>query len=52
MRQAFFVGPSTTMGEPIPMERAEDHIFGVVLMNDWSGAFAVSVASRVMKKAS
>ena len=24
------------MGEPIPIEKADEHIFGVVLMNDWS----------------
>jgi fumarylacetoacetase len=24
------------MGEPINVNEAEDHIFGVVLMNDWS----------------
>ncbi|XP_005106597.1 fumarylacetoacetase [Aplysia californica] len=36
LEMAFFVGPATQLGEPIPMERAEDHIFGMVLMNDWS----------------
>lgn len=35
--QAFFVGPSNKLGDPIPMDKAEQHIFGVVLMNDWSG---------------
>lgn len=24
------------MGDRIPIENAEEHIFGVVLMNDWS----------------
>ncbi|RLN14212.1 hypothetical protein BBJ28_00009348 [Nothophytophthora sp. Chile5] len=33
---AFFVGPPNNLGDPIPMRKAEDHIFGVVLMNDWS----------------
>ncbi|POM75840.1 Fumarylacetoacetase, partial [Phytophthora palmivora] len=33
---AFFVGASNNLGEPISMSKAEDHIFGVVLMNDWS----------------
>ena len=32
----FVVGTGTPMGEPLPVERAEDHIFGVVLFNDWS----------------
>ncbi|WP_119153220.1 fumarylacetoacetase [Caldimonas tepidiphila] len=31
-----FVGPGNELGEPIPMERAEEHLFGVTLLNDWS----------------
>ena len=34
---AFFTGPSTSLGEPVTMDKAEDHIFGMVVMNDWSG---------------
>lgn len=37
--QAFFVGGQTKLGEPIPIEKAHEHIFGMVLMNDWSGKF-------------
>ncbi|KAK2733374.1 hypothetical protein FQN55_003387 [Onygenales sp. PD_40] len=33
---AVFVGKGNKLGEPIPIEEAEDHLFGVVLMNDWS----------------
>ncbi|XP_015177082.1 PREDICTED: fumarylacetoacetase [Polistes dominula] len=34
---AFFVGgPPSELGEPITAENAYDHIFGMVLMNDWS----------------
>ncbi|RLN89021.1 hypothetical protein BBJ28_00015250 [Nothophytophthora sp. Chile5] len=36
IRYAFFVGSPNNLGDPIPMRKAEDHIFGVVLMNDWS----------------
>jgi fumarylacetoacetase len=36
LETAFFIGPGNKQGEPIPIERAEDHIFGFVLMNDWS----------------
>jgi len=36
--QGTFVGPGNAMGEPIGMEAAENHIFGLVLLNDWSGA--------------
>lgn len=32
----FFVGPGNVLGQPIPIGRAEDHIFGLVLVNDWS----------------
>ncbi len=31
-----FLGPGNAMGDPIPIEQAEDHLFGVCLLNDWS----------------
>ena len=31
-----FVGPGNRQGEPIPMSQAEEHIFGLCLVNDWS----------------
>jgi fumarylacetoacetase len=31
-----FVGPGNNLGEPIKLEKAEEHLFGVVLLNDWS----------------
>ncbi|WP_143895975.1 fumarylacetoacetase [Tepidimonas sediminis] len=31
-----FVGPGNALGEPIPIAQAEAHLFGVVLLNDWS----------------
>ena len=36
LETAFLVGPGNRLGDPIPIERAADHIFGLVLMNDWS----------------
>jgi fumarylacetoacetase len=30
------VGPGNAMGDGIPIDRAEDHIFGLVVLNDWS----------------
>ena len=36
LEMAFFVGKGNELGEPIPLSQVEDHIFGVVLMNDWS----------------
>ncbi len=32
----FIIGKSTEMGDQIPIQQAEDHIFGLVLFNDWS----------------
>lgn len=33
---AAIVGVGNALGEPVPIERAEQHLFGLVLMNDWS----------------
>ncbi|KAL4908974.1 Fumarylacetoacetase [Aspergillus multicolor] len=33
---AFFVSTPNDLGHPVHIDNAEDHIFGVVLMNDWS----------------
>lgn len=32
----FVIGAATEMGSPVPLSRARDVIFGVVLLNDWS----------------
>lgn len=32
----FFVGPGNSLTHPIPLEQAEQHIFGLCLVNDWS----------------
>lgn len=32
----FYVGTGNALGEPIPVDRAEAHLFGVGLLNDWS----------------
>jgi fumarylacetoacetase len=31
-----FVGPGNQLGQPIAMKQAEEHIFGLCLVNDWS----------------
>jgi fumarylacetoacetase len=36
METGFFVGPGNKLGDPITIDQAEEHIFGMVLMNDWS----------------
>jgi fumarylacetoacetase len=33
---AAFIGTGNPLGEPIPIESAEQHIFGLSLLNDWS----------------
>jgi fumarylacetoacetase len=33
---AVWVGPGNALGEPIPIARAGDHLFGLGLFNDWS----------------
>jgi fumarylacetoacetase len=32
----FFIGPGNPLGQPIAVEQAEEHVFGVCLVNDWS----------------
>lgn len=36
MEVGFFVGKSNELGKSIPIEKAEEHIFGLCLVNDWS----------------
>ena len=33
---AAFLGPGNALGVPIPLAEAESHLFGLVLLNDWS----------------
>jgi fumarylacetoacetase len=33
---AALIGPGNALGEPIALDAAEDHIFGLCLLNDWS----------------
>lgn len=30
------IGTGNSLGEPIPIDEAEEHVFGMVLLNDWS----------------
>jgi fumarylacetoacetase len=36
LEMGFFIGPGSEQGSPVPVEKARDHIFGMVLVNDWS----------------
>jgi fumarylacetoacetase len=36
LETGFFVGPGNPLGRPVPVAEAAGHIFGMVLVNDWS----------------
>ena len=36
LEMAFVVGKPSALGEPVSVDAAPDHMFGVVLLNDWS----------------
>ncbi len=36
LEMGFVIGPGNELGRPIPIANAENHIFGFVLVNDWS----------------
>jgi len=36
LEMGFFIGTGNKLGQPITIENAHEHIFGMVLLNDWS----------------
>jgi fumarylacetoacetase len=36
MEMGCFVGPGNQLGDPVPIEQAGEHLFGLSLVNDWS----------------
>ncbi|KAF6825221.1 fumarylacetoacetase [Colletotrichum plurivorum] len=36
LEMGMFICRENKLGEPVPVDRAEEHVFGYVLMNDWS----------------
>lgn len=36
LEMGFLAGPGNALGDPIPVGKAKDHIFGLMLVNDWS----------------
>jgi fumarylacetoacetase len=36
LEAGFFIGTGNSLGEPLPIGEAEDEIFGMCLLNDWS----------------
>lgn len=37
------MGGQNRLGQCIPIEKAHEHIFGMVLMNDWSGKILYTI---------
>jgi fumarylacetoacetase len=36
LEMGFFIGPPSELGRPVPIAETREHIFGMVLVNDWS----------------
>ncbi|MFQ5733860.1 MAG: fumarylacetoacetase, partial [Planctomycetaceae bacterium] len=36
LEMGFFIGAGSQLGQPIPISRTPEHVFGMVLVNDWS----------------
>ncbi|MHA2102946.1 MAG: fumarylacetoacetase [Candidatus Hodarchaeales archaeon] len=36
LEMGFFVGPGNNLGHSVPINKAEEHIFGMTVVNDWS----------------
>ena len=36
LEMGIFIGPGNALGEPVAMDEAEQHVFGICLFNDWS----------------
>ncbi len=36
LEMGLFIGPGNPLGQPIPVDQVEQHIFGMCLVNDWS----------------
>jgi fumarylacetoacetase len=36
LEMGLLIGPGNALGEPVPIARAAEHMFGLVLVNDWS----------------
>ncbi|MGL0070358.1 fumarylacetoacetate hydrolase family protein, partial [Salmonella enterica subsp. enterica] len=36
LEMGFIVGKDSALGEPVRVDQADDYLFGMVLLNDWS----------------
>ena len=42
------IGKSSRLGQPVKIEDVDEHIFGLVLLNDWSGKFFYEIPLRLL----
>jgi fumarylacetoacetase len=47
LEMACIVGKPSELGKPVAIKDADEHIFGIVIVNDWSGKSTVQVQSYV-----
>ncbi len=40
---AAVIGKPSKLGEPVKIDDADEHIFGLILLNDWSGESKISL---------
>lgn len=46
---AAVIGKESVLGEPVKIEDTDEYIFGLVLLNDWSGKFACAALTLRMR---
>jgi len=50
LEMAYLIGgPENPLGEPIPISKAQERIFGMVLMNDWSARYGQCLETRLLQ---
>jgi fumarylacetoacetase len=46
VEMAAVIGKGSDLGESVHVKDADEHIFGVVLLNDWSGMFPLHMHAQ------
>jgi fumarylacetoacetase len=49
LEMAAVIGRPTELGDVVSIKDADEHIFGLVLLNDWSGAFSCPLREPVFR---
>lgn len=52
MELAFVIGKPTRMGENVPVNNAEDYVFGIVMFNDWAARDIQDEADSILLQSS